>query len=397
MKIPISGMGCVCALGADLGEIKKNLFAAAAEPVLPKDRLQSPYADSFPAFMASQKILKEKQKDESYGFLFLRKAADEALKTAGINPQDLQDARVGVIAGTTVNASFNCFDFYKAWRAGKTADHGPLLDYLNTPLSAALQKHYNLKGPQMTITTACASGTDAIGIAAQWIAQDMCDIVLAGAADELNLIPYTGFIRLMIASPKPCEPFAKDRGGINLGEGAGLFVMESPQFMKKRGAKAIGYMLGYGTCCDAYHPTAPDPSGAALKKAIENALSEAGLKAQDLAFINAHGTGTQDNDAAEAKVFNALLPGVPVMASKSHTGHTLGAAGAVEAALTLLCLNEGLIAKTARWGAADMALNLIPVLENTPVAAGKKAALSDSLAFGGCNSVIALAGGGIQV
>jgi 3-oxoacyl-[acyl-carrier-protein] synthase-1/3-oxoacyl-[acyl-carrier-protein] synthase II len=376
----------------DLREIKNNLFAAAVAPALPKDRLQSPYAQSFPAFAAPHKILKEKQKGESYGFLFLRKAAAQALQTAGLSPLDLQNARVGVITGTTVNASFNCFDFYKAWRAGKTADHTPLLDYLKTPLSLTLKKYFNLKGPQMTVTTACASGTDAIGLGAQWISQDMCDVVLAGAADELNLIPYTGFIRLMIASPKPCEPFAKDRGGINLGEGAGLLVLESPEFLKKRGAKAMGYVLGYGTCCDAYHMTAPDPRGAALKKAIEDALEEAGLSALDLAFINAHGTGTPDNDAVEAKVFNALLPRVPVMASKSHTGHALGAAGAVEAALTLLCLNEGLIAKTARWSAADMALDLIPVLENTPVAAGKNAALSDSLAFGGCNSVVALGG-----
>jgi 3-oxoacyl-[acyl-carrier-protein] synthase-1/3-oxoacyl-[acyl-carrier-protein] synthase II len=148
-------------------------------------------------------------------------------------------------------------------------------------------------------------------------------------------------------------------------------------------------MIGYGTCCDAYHATAPDPQGRGLKTALNAALKTAGITKSDIAFINAHGTGTQDNDAAEAKVFNELLKDVPVMASKSHTGHALGAAGAIEAVLTLMALKEGVIPKAANFLGPDPVLNITPVIKNTKIE-GKKVALSDSLAFGGCNSVIVL-------
>jgi 3-oxoacyl-(acyl-carrier-protein) synthase len=390
MKIPVSGIGCICALGGNTEEIKNNLFNSSSLSSFPISRLNSFYSKSYPVYQAPDEILKSKKKEESFGFLFLRLAIDEALGQTGLTITDLKKARVGIIAGTSVNASFNCFDFYRDWREGKEISFEPLLYYLNTPLSGALQKYYGVKGPQMTITTACASGTDAIGIAAQWIEQDLCDVVIACATDEINLIPFTGFIRLMIASRELCMPFSIDRKGINLGEGAGVFVLESPKFLQERKAAAKGYVLGYGTRADAYHPTAPDPKGTGLKIALNTAMKYAGVTKNEIAFINAHGTGTQDNDAAEAKVFNEILKDVPVMASKSHTGHTLGAAGAVEAVLSLICLNVGEIAKTTRFKGVDPALNIKPVTENTKISKDKKIALSDSLSFGGCNSVIAL-------
>ncbi|MDR0646506.1 MAG: beta-ketoacyl-[acyl-carrier-protein] synthase family protein [Elusimicrobiota bacterium] len=390
MKIPVGGIGCICALGGNTEEIKNNLFNSAASSSLPINRLNSFYSKSYPVYQAPAEILKSKNKDESFGFLFLRLAIEEALEQSGLTKTDLKKVRVGIIAGTSVNASFNCFDFYKDWRGGKEVSFEPLLYYLNTPLSRALQKYYGVQGPQMTITTACASGTDAVGIAAQCIERDLCDVVIACATDEINLIPFIGFIRLMIASSEPCMPFSLDRKGINLGEGAGVLILQSPKFLKERKTDAKGYILGYGTCADAYHPTAPDPNGIGLKRALNMAMKNAGIKKNEIAFINAHGTGTQDNDAAEAKVFNEVLKDVPVMASKSHTGHTLGAAGAVEAVLSLICLNVGEIAKTARFKAMDPALNIKPVTENTKISKDKKIALSDSLSFGGCNSVIAL-------
>ncbi|MDR2735169.1 MAG: beta-ketoacyl-[acyl-carrier-protein] synthase family protein [Spirochaetota bacterium] len=388
MKINISGMGCVCALGADTREITKNMYTASSAFVLPEGRVGSVYAKTHPVFQAPQKILDRKREDESFGFLFLRTAADEALLQAGLTREILQTARVGVIAGTTVNASFNCFDFYKAWRGGEQTAFAPLLQYLDTPLSGALQKYYGLTGAQLTVVTACASGTDAIGLGAQWIEQDICDVVLAGACDEINITPYTGFIRLMVASPKRCAPFSLGRAGMNIGEGAGVFVLESGKFLSARNGSAMGYILGYGTCVDAWHITAPDPEGKGLIRAMRFAMRDAGVTPADIAFINAHGTGTQDNDAAEARVFHALIAGVPVMASKSVTGHTLGAAGAVEAALCLLSLNVRMIPAAANFTGVDPALNLTPVIQNTAIE--KEIAMSDSLAFGGCNSVIVI-------
>ncbi|WP_428898328.1 3-oxoacyl-[acyl-carrier-protein] synthase-1/3-oxoacyl-[acyl-carrier-protein] synthase II [Parelusimicrobium proximum] len=391
MKIPVTGLGCVCALGADTEEIKKNIFTSPRPPAPAAGRLRSAYADTYPVFQAPESVLKDKKDGESYGFLFLRHAIDEALASAGLTPELLACVRVGVIAGTSVNASFNCFDFYKSWSKGEDVSFEPLTHYFTTPLSGSIQKHYGFAGPEMTVTTACASGTDAIGIGAEWLEQDICDIVIACGTDELNMIPFTGFIRLMIAAAEPCAPFSKGREGINLGEGAGVLILESPELVKKRACRAKGYILGYGTCADAYHATAPDPEGKGLKKAIMAAVTGGNVKESDIAFINAHGTGTQDNDAAEAKVFNDLLPGVPVMASKSATGHTLGAAGAVEAVLTLMCLNERRIPASANFAEEDRALHLRPVTEHTDILDEQEIALSDSLAFGGCNSVIAIA------
>lgn len=392
MKTVISAAGCVCALGSGMEEIKNNIYNSASAPRALAGRLESVYVKDYPVYAAPERALAQKKEDESYGFLFLRLAVDEALKNAGLSAADLQNARVGVIAGTTVDASFNCFDFYKEFKQNAVTSYSPLLRYFNTPLSFAVQKYYGFSGPQMTITTACASGTDAVGIAGQWIEQDLCDVVIACGTDEINMIPYTGFIRLMIAGKKPCAPFSLLRAGINLGEGAAALVLESDSFFKKRNKKPLGYLRGYGTCADAYHATSPDPQGRGLKTAFNMALKNLQINKEDIAFINAHGTGTQDNDAAEAKVFNELFSGVRVMASKSHTGHTLGAAGAVEAALTLMALNEGVIPPSANFLAEDPALNLVPVLKSTPTN-GKKIALSNSLAFGGCNSVIVLEGG----
>ncbi|MCL2390482.1 MAG: beta-ketoacyl-[acyl-carrier-protein] synthase family protein, partial [Endomicrobia bacterium] len=208
-------------------------------------------------------------------------------------------------------------------------------------------------------------------------------------ADELNLIPFTGFIKLMIASKERCKPFDENRNGINLGEGAGVFIMESEQFAVERNAKKIGLVLGYGNACDAYHQTSPEPNGRGIKKALENALNQSGLKPGDISFINAHATGTLDNDSAESLALNAILKGVPVTATKSKTGHALGAAGAIEACLTLICLNEQKIPAVENFKTADENLELVPVSKNTEIK-NAKAAVSNSLGFGGCNAALVL-------
>ncbi|MDD5351236.1 MAG: hypothetical protein PHQ12_13580, partial [Chthoniobacteraceae bacterium] len=200
-----------------------------------------------------------------------------------------------------------------------------------------------------------------------------------------------GFIRLMIAGQSACRPFSKDRAGITLGEGAGVMILESREQAKRRGVKPQGFLAGYGNACDGYHATAPEPHGRGMQKAVKEALRQAAIVPAALAFINAHGTGTLDNDAAEAFVFGELLPQVPVSATKSYTGHALGAAGAIEAVITLLCLNRGRIpGANFRDPQPDPSLPVSPVWEAQPIAANRRFALSDSLAFGGCNAAIIL-------
>jgi len=263
-----------------------------------------------------------------------------------------------------------------------------LKKYLSSPLAPWISDYFGFTGPFQTVVTACASGTDAIGLAKNWIETGLCDAVLCGGTDEITESPYDGFIRLLVSTQERCRPFCKTRSGINIGEGAAALLLVNKELSQNFNLPCHGYVLGYGNSCDGFHPTAPDPQGIGLQRALSFALKEAGLSADDLAFINAHGTASQANDSAEAIAFNATLPGVAVWGSKSVTGHTLGAAGAVEAVLSLQALNRRELPATVGFTTEDETLHLKPTTQTTSIT--KRFAVSDSLAFGGCNAAIVL-------
>jgi 3-oxoacyl-[acyl-carrier-protein] synthase-1/3-oxoacyl-[acyl-carrier-protein] synthase II len=220
-----------------------------------------------------------------------------------------------------------------------------------------------------------------------WIETGVCDIVIAGGSDELCRTTYIGFTSLMITSQEPCRPFDRDRKGLNLGEGAGVVIIEDYEHARKRGARWLAFINGYGSSADAYHPTAPHPDGLGLRRAIKTALAEAGVPPSGVAFINAHGTSTLDNDKVEGKVIADLFPaGAPVVSTKSYTGHTLGAAGAIEAVLTIKGLQDKLLPATLGFEKGEGVIT--PTLENTPISG--TTAISNSLAFGGNNSALVI-------
>ena len=386
----IGGTGVICACGSGKNALWNGLETGRSRFALPAGRVNSTLADKYPVFLISEDNL-----PPGPGSLSLRyflTAAREAFRQAGVQPSQLAALRTGVCVGTSVDASFHCFDSYARYtrQALQEQDVNILQTYFSSSTALAAARTFGFTGPVQTVVTACASGTDSVGLAAAWIQQGLCDAVLCGGTDEINLIPYDGFIRLLIASKDKCKPFSKNRSGINIGEGAAALLLLSPSAAKSLGVTPAGFVLGYGNACDGYHPTAPDPQGRGLNKAISFALKQAGLQGADMAFVNAHATASQANDAAEALVFNQLLPGVPVCATKGLTGHTLGAAGALEAVITLMCLNRGLV--TPAWGfeEEDPALHLTPV--TTTRAVHGQAAVSCSLAFGGCNAALVLGG-----
>ena len=390
MGVAVAGTGCVCACGNTAEEVFDKALLGQAHFALPAARVKSAYAASYPVFMATDEVLAQKPQNQSISLFFFLKAAREAFLHAGVTPEELSPYRVGVIIGTSVDASFHCFNVYEQYRAGALDQEAPakLAHYFASSTAQTVSRCFGFHGPFQTIVTACASGTDAVGLGKSWIDSGLCDAVLCGGTDEINLIPYDGFIRLLVASKERCKPFDKNRSGINIGEGAAALLLVGPQIQQKFSLTPKGFVLGYGNACDAFHPTAPDPEGKGLKKAIRFALREAGLSAEDLAFVNAHGTASQANDAAEAAAFRTALPNVPVWGSKGVTGHTLGAAGAVEAVLTLTALNRKILPFTAGFSAPDDTLQITPSTNNQPIF--KKAAVSDSLAFGGCNAALVL-------
>ncbi len=318
------------------------------------------------------------------------RAVDEALADAGFGDGGWFP-RVGVSLGTTVASQLNDLEFYRAFRSSGHAPIDAADRYLRGNLSAAVSLRYGFSGPTATVVNACSSGTDAIGIALAWLREGLCDAAIAGGADELSRIPMDGFNALGIMSDEPCAPFDRDRRGLTLGEGAGVLFMETAESAKRRGAAWAIACEGYGTCGDAHHLTAPREDGSGLEAAIRQALGYAGISPGDVEFINAHGTATPTNDAVEGATLARVFGGdCLVSATKGYTGHTLGAAGGMEAVFAVLALREGWIPASAGFVHRDPEIPLAPVDRVTPV--GRGHALSTSLAFGGNNSALVFGG-----
>lgn len=315
-------------------------------------------------------------------------AVSEALERADLK-KDLNKFRIGVCLGTTVASQLNDIDFYKAFCKDGFGPMEAVNKFLKGNLSQAVLKEYKLNGPACTVVNACSSGTDAIGIALSWLKDDQCDIVIAGGADELSRIPVAGFNSLSVTSDCACAPFDRDRKGLNLGEGAGIVILEKEEVVLKRKVKPQGYLLGYSSNCDAYHLTAPRPDGTSLEYSILQVLKNSNLNSQDISFVNAHGTATRDNDKTEGSVLLRVFGrDLKFVSTKGYTGHTLGAAGGLEAVFSVLALNEGWIPANAGFINQDDEIGISPVKEVTAIKG--KYALSTSLAFGGNNSVILL-------
>jgi len=318
-------------------------------------------------------------------------AVDEALAQSGLLGT-VQEFRVGVCLGTTVASQLNDLEFYRAYRTSGSASLEPVDRYLKGNLAEYVAKNIGARGPRLTVVNACSSGTDAIGVALSWLRNGICDIAIAGGADELSRIPYCGFGSLGIMSVELCSPFDRDRKGLNLGEGAGVVVLETRESARKRGATADLFLAGFGASADAYHLTAPHPEGVGLVAAIRKALAQAGIEPGDVAFVNAHGTATPENDLAEGKALaNVFGNNVVMLSTKGYTGHTLGAAGGLEAVFAALGLRERWVPKCAGFRDKDPVIPIAPTDRETKIAG--RYAVSTSLAFGGNNAAIVIGRG----
>lgn len=384
MKVVISGIGAVSAAGINLSENLDSLMHGRrnAGPV-------SIFSTSLPYPVFEVKCLLDRWKIDGMRTLSLALAAtEEALKDAGL-PMRLPDFKACVCLGTTVASQLNDIGFYDSFRKSGRPDLKPVDRYLKGNLAEAVSHKLKASGPAFTVVNACSSGTDAVGIAVSILKSGQCDIALAGGADELNLVPLCGFGSLGILSQTLCAPFDKDRNGLNLGEGAGILVLEREDFYTGRGGKPHLYLSGYGSAADAYHLTAPRPDGKSLESAVRKALSDSGISPEDVCFVNAHGTGTTDNDKAEASVLYRIFgEKISFFSTKGYTGHTLGAAGGIEAAYTAAALKKGWIPASAGFERKDDEIPICPVTKKTDVKGSF--AVSTSLAFGGNNSAIVI-------
>ncbi len=382
--VGIAGVGAVSAAGADVRSTLESFAAARRNP-----SLTPPFETTIacPTFAATDDLPTLPARfNNSRTLRLAMKAINEALAEADPDHFD-SDVRAGICLGTTVASQLNNVPFYEAFRKTGNPPLDAVYDYLNANLAHAVGEMLGVTGPRMTVVNACSSGTDAIGIASNWIRAGLCDYAIAGGADELNRVAMAGFWSLGVMSAEPCRPFDRDRVGLNLGEGAGILVLESAEHAKNRGKTIDFEVAGFGGACDAHHLTAPHPEGRGLDNAISAALTQAEISTDQVAFINAHGTATLDNDRAESKVIHRLFgSSTPFLSTKGYTGHTLGAAGGLEAVFALLGLRERWIPQSVGFENRPDDLAISPVNERTPIAGD--CALSTSLAFGGNNAAV---------
>jgi 3-oxoacyl-[acyl-carrier-protein] synthase II len=389
--VAITGIGCLCACGNSLATCMESVFSGRRNADTPV-KIKSSHNVSYPVFEVKGDISGE-HRNLSRTAIFGLLAAYEAMGDSGLDIDNTKGLTIGVCMGTTVGSTMNDEQFYRDFRDNKNPGMVPIIRYLNSNPANVIAREYSFTGPCQTIVNACSSSTDAIGIGASWIRSGLCDIVLAGGADELSRISYNGFISLMITDETICKPFDRNRKGLNLGEGGAVLVLENERSYVKRNKRPRSFVLGYGSSCDGYHLTAPHPEGRGLNNAIKEALLVSGKKSEEITFVNAHGTATPDNDRVEAKVLKEILPGVPFLSTKGYTGHTLGAAGAIEAAFTVACLERGQIPSNAGFKEFDPELMVAPVDRNTDILG--TTALSESLAFGGHNSALIISLDGV--
>ncbi|MFF1925829.1 beta-ketoacyl-[acyl-carrier-protein] synthase family protein [Streptomyces sp. NPDC058221] len=325
-------------------------------------------------------------------------AARRAVADAGLRPGGWDGGRVGVVLGVGVGGVSVLVDNVRRLDADGPLAVSPLLVPMMMPNAAAGEVAIDLRahGPSLAPATACASGATAISVARDLLTSGRCDVVVAGGAESvltpLVVSAFAGMGALSVRTGDPAaasRPFAADRDGFVLGEGAAVLVLERAGDVRARGGRARAVVAGAGAATDAHHPTAPDPGGRGARRAVEAALGEAGWAARDVDHVNAHGTSTPLNDAMESELIARLLPHRPsVTAPKGVIGHTLAAGGAIEAAATVLTLEHGVVPPIANLDAPPPESGLDCVTK-APRRQDVERALSHSFGFGGHNVVLA--------
>ncbi|MFP5284697.1 MAG: beta-ketoacyl-[acyl-carrier-protein] synthase family protein [Thermoanaerobaculia bacterium] len=325
-------------------------------------------------------------------------AASEALEQAGLEPPfDGGDVTAGVYFGSSTGGMLEGEGFFTDYfpRRGRRARLSALVSHPVNGPGDAVARHLRATGPVQTLSSACASGALALGVALDAIRSGEVDVAVAGGSDSLCQLTYAGFNALRSVDEVPCRPFRADRAGMSFGEGAAALVLEPLERALARGAVPLAELAGAGASCDAHHMTAPEPGGSGAAAALEAALRDAGLPAAAVDFVNAHATGTPLNDAAEwralQRVFGERSAEIPVVATKALLGHLLGSSGAIEAVVTILSLQRGELHPAPRCGQGEGVDPEIPVslvLDRPRPCPGARVAVSTSLAFGGSNAAL---------
>jgi nodulation protein E len=396
-RVAITGIGVVSPIGNNAGEFWDSLAAGRSGigPITKVDtsELRFKNAAEVKGFNAAEYFDERAMMMLDPFAHFGITAAREAVKESGIAFGDELKDRTGVVTGSCLGGKETEDAFFYDLYANKKNRVPPIAipRSMSNSVASHVSMEFGLTGATFTTSTACSSANHAIGQAFWLIRQGTLDAAIAGGSEAPicygNLKAWEA---MRVVAPDTCRPFSRDRGGMILGEGGAMFVLEEMEAAKNRGARIYAEIAGFGMSADAHHLTMPLAAGAA--KAMRAALGDARLNPEDIGYINAHGTATQANDPMEAEairiVFRNAADGILVSSTKSMHGHTLGAAGAIEAAATVLGMHKGILPPTANFTVIDPACP-VNVIANDSIERTVDAALSNSFAFGGLNAVLA--------
>lgn len=404
-RVVITGMGAVTPVGNNVKDTWENVKNGVSGIDFIKkfdaSNLKCNVAGEIKDFNAEEYVdKKELKRMDMFSVLSIASAA-QAIEESGLDMEKEDPYRVGVIVSSGIGGFVNiekqanvCFE-----KGPKRVSPFFIPMIISNMASASIAIRYGMRGVCKNITTACATGTHSVGDAFREIKHGYSDVIIAGGVEaSICELAMAGFVNLTALTnsddPKTaCRPFDLNRDGFVMADGAGVLVLEEYEHAKARGAKILGEVVGYGSTEDAYHITAPLPDGSGAAEAIRQAMREAGITAEQVGYINAHGTSTHANDEGETKAIHASLgdyaKNVPVSSTKSMTGHMLGGAGAVEAIITAKALSEGFLPPTINLDTPDPACDL-DYIPNVGREANAEYALSNSFGFGGHNAVICL-------
>lgn len=391
-RVVVTGIGMISSIGKNIDETLESLknlksgiglisilntnykgLIPAGEIHLTNDQLSE---------LAGQKIPQIVTRTTLLGLI----AAREAYRSAGLEPGADMGVKTGVVSATTVGGMDQTEKYYLDF-----LQNDQYLPYVFTHDCCDNTEHISenlvISDHMTTISTACSSSVNAIMFGARLIKHGIVDRVIAGGTDALSKFTVNGFSTLKILDDKPCRPFNKDRNGLNLGEGAGFIVLEAEDLALKDNRRIFCELTGYANANDAYHQTASSPEGLGPYLAMKQALEMSGLNPDQIDYINAHGTGTDNNDLTEGiaieRIFSPSIP--PVSSTKGYTGHTLGAAGAIEAIFSILAIHKGILFPNLNFTKKMDELSFEPLTKLT-TGVNVRNTLSNSFGFGGNDS-----------
>jgi 3-oxoacyl-[acyl-carrier-protein] synthase II len=393
-RVAITGIGVFCSTGKNAEQFLRSLkegqsgigpitlFDTSKYPCKIGAEIRDYRAEKF----FGKKELKRLSRADQFGLI----ASEEAVKASGIYSYPSEE--VGVCLGAGAGGMFEAETYHREVLLKGKSKPSLLLPFIPSYTTDRVAERFGFSGPKFTITTACSSSATAIGYGADLIRSGKSKAVLCGGSEALTELTFGGFSSLKAMDPSPCKPFDRKRAGMSLGEGAGILVLEDFDEATQRGVRIYAEFLGYGIGGEAYHITAPEPTGTNEARIMKEALEESGLASTEVDYINAHGTGTPLNDKVETlsirNAFGERAYSIPISSIKSSVGHCLGAAGAIEAIASILSMVHQFIPPTLNHqeGDEDCDLDYVPGKAREKEV---KVVLSNSFAFGGnCTTLI---------